>query len=412
MEYINTFILCVMMAFMVIGAIGRILKQWDFPQHFAAKRGWSRFYHALAQAGVEFENGFMAMGPLGLAMIGVIALAPILAKLLGFAVIPLYELIGASPAMFATTLLANDMGGYFLAKELATTDGVVDHAAWLYSGLILGSMLGATIAFTIPVAINIINVEDRRFFALGVLAGMVTIPIGCLAGGIVARYSNIMVNGVPVEFSFQMLLLNLIPVSVIALLVILGLWAFPEGMIKGFQIFAKVIVTIITVGLALAVLSSVLNLNIIPGMDPIFMVPGDKPGHIMRAVEVVGYISCILLGAYPMVYFLTLWFEKPLLKLGHFLKIDGYSAAGMIASLANAIPMLGMMKDMGNRGKIINIAFCVSAGYTFGDHLGFTGANMPGMIFAVTIGKLTGGITAIYVALFLISKKGIQNAKE
>ncbi|WP_242412291.1 ethanolamine utilization protein EutH, partial [Salmonella enterica] len=60
-----------------------------------------------------------------------------------------------------------DMGGFFLAKELAGGDV----AAWLYSGLILGSMMGPTIGFSIPVALGIIEPTDRRHRALGALAG-------------------------------------------------------------------------------------------------------------------------------------------------------------------------------------------------------------------------------------------------
>ncbi len=77
------------------------------------------------------------------------------------------------------------MGGFFLAKELAGGDV----AAWLYL-LILGSMMGPTIVFSIPVALGIIEPSDRRYLALGVLAGIVTIPIGCIAGGLVAMYSG------------------------------------------------------------------------------------------------------------------------------------------------------------------------------------------------------------------------------
>nr|VXZ81914.1 ethanolamine utilization protein EutH [Klebsiella pneumoniae] len=128
----------------------------------------------------------MAMGALGLAMVGMTALAPVLAHLLGPVIIPLYEMLGANPSMFAGTLLACDMGGFFLAKELAGGDV----AAWMYSGLILGSMMGPTIVFSIPVALGIIEPTDRRWLALGVLAGIVTIPIGCIAGGLVAMYSG------------------------------------------------------------------------------------------------------------------------------------------------------------------------------------------------------------------------------
>lgn len=35
------------------------------------------------------------------------------------------------------------------------------------------------------------------------------------------------------------------------------------------------------------------------------------------------------------------------------------AAAGMIATLANNIPMFGLMKEMDNRGKILNVAFAV-----------------------------------------------------
>ncbi|STJ10189.1 putative ethanolamine transporter [Escherichia coli] len=84
-------------------------------------------------------------------------------------IIPVYEMLGANPSMFAGTLLACDMGGFFLAKELAGGDV----AAWLYSGLILGSMMGPTIVFSIPVALGIIEPSDRRYLALGVLAGIV-----------------------------------------------------------------------------------------------------------------------------------------------------------------------------------------------------------------------------------------------
>ena len=85
-------------------------------------------------------------------------------------------MLGANPSMFAGTLLACDMGGFFLAKELAGGDV----AAWLYSGLILGSMMGPTIVFSIPVALGIIEPSDRRYLALGVLAGIVTIPLAVL----------------------------------------------------------------------------------------------------------------------------------------------------------------------------------------------------------------------------------------
>ncbi|VEB87180.1 ethanolamine transporter [Citrobacter koseri] len=148
---INEIIMYIMMFFMLIAAVDRILSQFGGSARFLGKFGKS-----IEGSGGQFEEGFMAMGALGLAMVGMTALAPVLAKLLGPVIIPLYEMLGANPSMFAGTLLACDMGGFFLAKGLAGGDV----AAWLYSGLILGAMMGPTIVFSIPVALGIIEPSE------------------------------------------------------------------------------------------------------------------------------------------------------------------------------------------------------------------------------------------------------------
>src|SRR5690554_8189509 len=103
----------------------------------------------------------------------------------------------------------------------------------------------------------------------------------------------------------------------------------PHNMINGFSIFAKFLVAFITIGLAAAVLKATLGITIIPGMDPIFMSPGDEPGIDMRVIEVIGSIAIILLGAYPMVLLLTRWFEWPMLKLGVVLIVNPIAATGL-----------------------------------------------------------------------------------
>lgn len=175
-------------------------------------------------------------------------------------------------------------------------------------------------------------------------------------------------------------------------------------MINGFQIFAKFLVALITIGFGGSGHQVPAGLGSDPGLDPIFMAPGDQPGEVMRAIEVIGSISCVLLGAYPMVLLLTRWFEKPLMRVGNLLKINNMAAGGMVATLANNIPMFGMMKQMDTRGKVINCAFSVSAAFALGDHLGFAAANMNAMIFPMIVGKLIGGVTAIGVAMLLVPK--------
>ena len=142
---INEIIMYIMMCFMLIAAVDRIFNQFGGSEAILGKIGLGKVGKGIAGSGEQFEEGFMAMGALGLAMVGMTALAPVIAALLGPVIIPLYEMLGANPSVFAGSILAIDMGGFFLAKELAGGDT----AAWLYSGVMLASMMGATIVFSI-----------------------------------------------------------------------------------------------------------------------------------------------------------------------------------------------------------------------------------------------------------------------
>ena len=340
---VNEIIVYIMVLFMALGAVDRIIG--------------NRF-----GLGEKFEEGIIAMGSLALSMIGIICLAPVLAGLLRPVVVPLYSFLGADPAMFAGTILANDIGGAPLAKELALTP-----EAGQFGGLIVGSMLGPTVVFTIPVALGIIRPEDHEFLARGVLAGVITIPIGGLVGGIAAG------------FPLMMVLKNLIPIVLIAVLIALGLAFIPNGMVKGFQVFGRFVIIVITVGLAAAIVEALTGITLIPGMNPI------EEGY-----ATVGGIAIVLAGAFPLVFVITKVFRKPLMRLGHLLGMNDIAAAGLVATLANNIPMFQMMGDMDRRGKIINVAFAVSAAFVFGDHLGFTAGFDAAMIFPMIVGKLVG----------------------
>ena len=347
-------LIAVMAVFAVLGAIDRI---------FGNRWGLGR----------EFEEGILAMGSLALAMVGIVSLAPVLAAVLKPVVVPLYQFLGADPAMFAGTILACDMGGGALAVELTQ-----NHDAAMLGGVLTGSMLGATLVFTIPVAMGILREEDRPAMAKGILCGIVTIPLGVLAGGIAAG------------FSVGMVLRNLIPIVLIAVLIALGLWRAEGAMVRGFALFGKIVVIVVTLGLAAAIVEALTGFAVIPGMAP-----------ISEGFEIVGTIAILLSGAFPLVFVLTKLLRSPLMAAGQKLGINDAAAAGLIASLANSIATFGMVKDMNERGKVVNIAFAVSAAFVFGDHLGFTAGFAPEMIGPMIIGKLAGGVSAVAVAMFL-----------
>lgn len=351
---INDIILYIMVAFMVLGAVDKMLgNRWGY--------------------GEKFEEGFMAMGALALAMIGVICLAPVLNVVLTPVLAPVYNALGADPAMFAGTLLANDMGGYPLAREMTTDPDIAN-----FSGLILGAMMGPTIVFTIPVALGIIAKEDTQYLARGILIGLTTIPVGALVGGLIAG------------LAIGTILVNLVPVIIVAAAITLGLKLAPNKMISGFEIFGKGIVVIITIALAAAVIEALTGFALIPGMAP-----------FADGAATVGHIAMVLAGAFPLVHFITTQLNKPLMAIGRSLGMGETAAAGLVATLANSIAMFNIMKDMDNRGKIINVAFAVSASFTLGDHLGYTAAVNSEMITAMIVGKLVGGVTAVMIAILV-----------
>lgn len=363
---VNSVIIFVMMIFMIVGAIDKI-------------RGNKKGY------GEQFEEGFNAMGPLAIAMAGVVAAAPVLAIILRPIIVPIYQLVGADASMFATTLLACDMGGYPLAMKMAANENIGN-----FAGLILGTMMGPTIVFTIPVALSIIKKEDRPFLGAGILAGLITVPIGCIVGGLVMNFTSYKMN-------IGTIIVNIIPVIIIAGLIVLGLWFKPQKMINGFNKFGTAVTVIITFFTAVAVFEYQTGIKF-PLMN--IMVEPDESGVVPleSGLLVCGQIAIVLIGAFPMVKWITDTFEKPLEKISQKLGMNEAGSAGLIANLANNIAMFNIMKDMNAKGKILNVAFAVSAAFVFGDHLGFTAGVNNEMIFPVIVGKLVAGITALILA--------------
>lgn len=354
---INDIILYIMVCFLCLGAIDKCIGN---------RMG----------LGQKFNEGIMAMGTLTLSMVGIISIAPVLAGFLIPVIAPIYAFMGADPSSFANTLLALDMGGYALAKEMALSP-----EAELFSWVFLGTMMGPTIVFTIPVALGIIEKEDYPYFAKGILLGIITVPFGCFVGGIVAN------------LSLNIILSNLIPTTIFSVIIAIGLWKAADKMIKGFHFFGKCIEILAILSLTAIIIETLTGLIIIPHMTP-----------LAEGMQIVGMIAIVLAGAFPMVAFITKMFQNHLEKLGNFFGINSTATTGLVASLAHHIPMLTMLKNMDPRGKVINIAFAVSGAFVFGSHLGFVAGIQKEMVFAMIVGKLTGGIAAVVLAIVTTPK--------
>lgn len=368
---VNQIIVYIMLLFMVWAAIDKFLLK-------------NRFGY-----GAKFDEAFDAMGPLALSIVGIMCFAPVLGSMLTPVFTPLYNLVGADPAMLAGSLLASDMGGLSLAAEM--TDNIDIQAL---SGILLGSTMGVTIIFVIPYTSTIVKDSDRPALSKGIMTGIIAVPFGCFIGGLIGGIAP------------KLLLVNLIPVIILAAVLALLLFLFPNATIKAFSVFSKIVtvllgfILVIAIIQALGTTSSGNNLTIIPGMAP-----------IEDQFIVVGLIVAMLAGAYPFIHFLTTILTKPLIALGKFMGVNSVTVAGMIASLANSIAMYPMIKDMDKRGKVVAVSFSICAGFCLGDFLAFTSARMPEFIFPMIIGKLSSGVIASIIGMLVVGK-GKADRKE
>ena len=220
--------------------------------------------------GRRFEDGFQLLGPTALSMAGLICITPLLSLGLEHTVVPLYRILHLDPGMLGG-VLAIDMGGYQLCKELAQ-----DPAIGRYGGIIVGATLGCTITFTIPVGMGMLGEREKPLFAKGILAGLCMLPVGILTGGLMCGVS------------LGKLLFQSIPVLILAILLVFGISRFPDGMIHGFRIFATVIRSAGTIGIAFGAFSYMTGLQLLPGLTP-----------LDEALKVVSSIGIVLLGSLP-----------------------------------------------------------------------------------------------------------------
>ncbi|MFC7061950.1 ethanolamine utilization protein EutH [Halobacillus seohaensis] len=352
--WLNDAILIVMATFMVIGALDYTL------------------LHNRLGLGDRFHEAFLMMGPLTLTMVGVISLAPVISKGLSPLVTPVFEWFGADPAMFASMILAIDMGAYPLSEALANSE-----EAAVFSWAFLGTMMGPTLVFTIPVALTMLEKGDQSYFARGILIGLITIPVGCITGGAIAGYEILW------------MVRNLIPTVLLAILIGIGLWKFTKMTIVIFSWFGKGIELVIMIGLVSIIIETLTEFTIIPGMAP-----------LNEGIIIVGQITVTLAGAYPLVAFINQRGAKVWERMSGRLGVNSISMAGFIASLAHHLPMFATMKDMNPKGKIMNSAFAVSGAFAIGSHIGFVAGVEKDVMVAVMIGKLTAGVLAVWIAWF------------
>lgn len=321
--------------------------------------------------GKELENGIKSMGSLAISMVGIISITPIISEGLNKYIIPRLNINLIDPSIISSSLIAVDMGGYKIAEAIGRSSAEV-----YFSGILISSILGCTISFTLPLALGIIKEEDRDVLCKGVLCGIVTVPVGLFIGGILLR--------IPI----MIILKNLLPIIVISLFIIIGLKKIPNKMIVYFERLARFIFIIGLIGLGIQGITSITGVVIIKGLLP-----------IEESIIIVGKIAIFLAGANVMLKVIKIIFAEKINKLKEALGINTESVTSLIGSLASAVIVFTDFDKLDNRGKIICSAFSVSGAYVFGGQLGYVVTEAKEVVFIYILVKLISGFLAIILAM-------------
>ncbi len=353
MNYLTVIILI----FSVIGALDRI-----FGNRFGL--------------GKEFEKAFNLLGAMTLSMIGMIVISPLIADLMKPVSQFLFNVLHIDASIIPASLFANDMGGAPLAVEMTANEEI-----GRYNALVVSSMMGCTVSFTIPFALGVVGKERHKELMSGLLCGIVTIPIGCFVSGLICK------------IPFGALIINLIPLVIFSGIIAVGLLLIPKLCVKIFTMFGIFITAVITIGLSLGIIRFLTGYEVIKGL-----------ATIEEGAAVCINAAIVLSGSFPFMYIISKILAKPLKAVGRKIGINEISVLGIISSLATSATSFGMMDKMDKKGVVMNSAFTVSGAFILGSHLAFTLAFDSTYVLPVIIGKLISGVLAVILSYFIFDK--------
>ncbi|HHT63580.1 MAG: ethanolamine utilization protein EutH [Bacillota bacterium] len=382
MEIIGKLVLYVIMACCGIGAVAAIINE---------NSGLAKSFH----------EGLQAMAALFLPIVGLMVSVPYLVigveKIFG----NLFRIMGADPAIAAAMLIPSDCGGYALFLALARSPEIVVIA------LTVAIMTASTVAFNIPVGLSILKKEDYPYMALGAMSGFLAIPFGVFITCLIMLITKPTIRTTftttgPADYLLNLdlgtILINLLPIFVFCVILAVCLKLFPQGMIKGFMVFGKLLLSALTLIAAASIIEHYTGFFswIMGGwgFDPVLADETEQ----FRAIELLGSIAMMLTGAFPMVYLIRKFFGKSLAKIGKLAGLDDVGSAGLLATMANGVALFNMIGDMKPTSKVLCIAFTVCAGYSLGDWIAFNVNFQPNLVVPVFIGQFSGGIIGIIFA--------------
>ena len=391
MVLLGQIIIYIIMACAVIGVIGAIRDE---------KSG----------IGKEFMTAFHQLGIIFIPFAGMLASMPYIEKFVVFLFGGIFEKLGADIAIAGALIMAPDMGGYQITESLASSP-----ETWIIA-LFVSYCTGPIICYSIPMGFSIIDKRDHKYFGLGIMSGILSIPFAVMAMTTLLKLTGTPVretisNTAPENFNlvytWGQIWLNMLPIVVFCLILALLLRFFIDIMVKAFLVFGRALDIGIKIVLVLSIVEYFTGIfsRIFSGwaFAPIIADAEDQ----FRALENAGYIALMLAGAYPMIYLIDKFFGKALQRLGAKCGFTTTGSIGIFATCAEQIAMFGIVKKMIPAEKVKIVALSVCGSWLLGAHISITANFQPSLLAIILIGKMIGAVIAVFFAIWL----GVPMAK-
>lgn len=354
--------------------------------------------------GREFMVAFEQLGIIFIPFAGMLAAMPYIEKFILTVFGKLFELIGADIAVAGALITAPDMGGYQLTNALAGST-----ETWIMA-VFVSYLSGPIVSYSIPLGFSIIDKRDHKYFGLGIMAGILSIPFGVFASTLLLKLtdtpvrdtiSNNTLSDVNLLYTWGQIWINMLPIIVFCVVLALLLRFFMDLMVKAFLVFGRGLEIAIKIVLVISIVEYFTGFFTMVlggyGFAPIIADEADQ----FRALENAGYIVLMLAGAYPMIYLIKKYFGQALQVIGSKFGFTSIGSIGIFATWAEQLAMFGILKKMPPVDKVKVTAFSVCGSWMLGAHISFTANFQPNLLVIILAGKLIGACIAVLIAIKL-----------
>ena len=326
----------------------------------------------------QFDRGLYTMGAMVIPIVSICAVGTEFVQRHTEQVAHMSEHLFFDPSMIIGAVLAPDMGGYFICREIAGSPQLL-----VVSGVVLGTLLGQAITFQLPVFMATVDKKDHPGMFRGFIVGIIVIPAGMIVCELMLRMPVIL------------FLKQFVPIFILCLIIAIGLKWAPAGTARVFSVFAKIVNALFYLMFAMTVIGLFLPSLQYASLE-----------SVQEAVLIVFKSAIIIAGSLVMSELILKFFRRQIHAAADKIGINEVAAVSLLMTCATSLAVMPLFPKMDEKGKQVVSAFSLSGSFVIGGSLAFVSNVADGytvLIFVVT--KLVCGIISALVISRMYDKE-------